>query len=684
VRGQPRPSCLLFLAVLGSGCGSVEEAPPGLTLEIEGTVAVSEKYLRGELEEEIREAYATGLRKSAVDDLAFEVERVYRSRGFAFVETEYEVSSGRGVVKVREGPRVLVEEVRFQGNESIPSRDLDDLLRSPRAGLLGLLGRRVYIEKDVAALQGAVEDAYFDRGFPDARVKQPVTRFVDERRGAVIGVELSEGPQQILEEIDLSGVPEEEREELSKRFEHLIGSAYVPRLRYEVTSGVEERFSELGHPDARAEALEVRGAPSGGGRRVPVALKVQAVRGPAARVRNIMVRGAVETDPDYVKSRVLLKEGDLWDGAAARKSFRRLFGTGLFRSVSVRLEPRDPDLAESALEDRDLLIEVEEGPSIETFFEVGFGSYDLLRGKIGVREKNLFGTGLIGRAEVLGSIRGIQGTLGVTDPWFLRSEWSADLPVTLLHREEPSFTIDEAKVGLRLTRPILEHLVGGAAYRFSLSRVDELEVDDPAEEDPDLRLGALGPFLDLDTRDDLFVPSGGVRARVFGEVGGPYLGGEIHFLHGGISGSHYVQLGEGTVLAGTASTEWIVPIAATDLIPIQERLFSGGENTVRSFQQSELGPREEDGDPLGGEVKNLLSAELRQRIVGELGAAFFVDYGNVARRASKPFRDFRPAVGIGLRYNLPIGPVRVDVGFNPARRDDEDLVVVHVAVGMPY
>lgn len=134
-------------------------------------------------------------------------------------------------------------------------------------------------------------------------------------------------------------------------------------------------------------------------------------------------------------------------------------------------------------------------------------------------------------------------------------------------------------MGLRLTRPILEHLIGGAAYRFSLSRVDDLEVDDPAEEDPDLRLGALGPFLELDTRDDLFIPSRGVRARVFGEVGGPYLGGEIHFLHGGVSASHYVQLGKRTVLAGTAATEWIVPIAATDLIPIQERLLSGGENS---------------------------------------------------------------------------------------------------------
>jgi outer membrane protein assembly factor BamA len=315
---------------------------------------------------------------------------------------------------------------------------------------------------------------------------------------------------------------------------------------------------------------------------------------------------------------------------------------------------------------------------------VGFGSYDLLRGKVGVREKNLLGTGLIGRGEVLGSIRGIQGTLGLTDPWFLRSEWTADLPITFLHREEPSFTIEEAKVGLRLSRPIAEHLIGGAAYRFSLSRVDELEVDDPAEEDPDLRVGALGPFLELDTRDSIFIPSRGVRARVFGEVGGPYLGGEIHFLHGGISASHYIQLLEGTVLAGTAATEWIVPIADTELIPIQERLFSGGESTVRSFRQSELGPRDEDGDPLGGEVRNLVSAELRQRIAGELAAAVFFDYGNVARTASKPLQGFRPAVGFGLRYGLPIGPVRVDVGFNPARREDEDLVVVQLAVGMPY
>src|SRR5262249_16977490 len=119
-------------------------------------------------------------------------------------------------------------------------------------------------------------------------------------------------------------------------------------------------------------------------------------------------------------------------------------------------------------------------------------------------------------------------------------------------------------------------------------------------------------------------------------------------------------------------------------IPIQERLFNGGENSVRSFTQDDVGPHDADGDPEGGEVRNLASIELRQRIWRSFSGAAFFDYGNVGLTTSDAFHDFRPALGIGLRYGLPIGPFRVDVGFNPAQRSGEDLYAIQVAVGMPY
>jgi translocation and assembly module TamA len=142
-------------------------------------------------------------------------------------------------------------------------------------------------------------------------------------------------------------------------------------------------------------------------------------------------------------------------------------------------------------------------------------------------------------------------------------------------------------------------------------------------------------------------------------------------------------------------------------VPLAEKFFNGGENTVRSFHESELGPKDASGDPTGGLGFNVLSLELRQRLVGNLFASLFGDLGNIApnrspaERGNRPydsrseilsdtfadfFKDFRPAVGVGLQYLTPVGPARVDFAFNPDKdsRRDEDDFVVHLSVGMAF
>jgi outer membrane translocation and assembly module TamA len=130
----------------------------------------------------------------------------------------------------------------------------------------------------------------------------------------------------------------------------------------------------------------------------------------------------------------------------------------------------------------------------------------------------------------------------------------------------------------------------------------------------------------------------------------------------------------------------IIPTGSTDIIPLQERFFNGGENTVRSFKQDELGPVDSLGNELGGEAFNVVTVELRQRLRGRFDGALFWDAGNL----ESDFEDFfhlgnvRHALGFGLRYLLPVGPVRLDVGFNPDPRAGEADVVTHFSVGMSF
>ncbi len=656
-------------------------------LVITGAREISEETLRHAMKEPITGLHDEGFRKSAIDDLAFEIERHYRGRGYHFVRVTYRYGEAEATLTIVEGPRVLLGTVDFEGNTAIDDEALAALAPREGSGLLGL-GEAVYVKSHVSSLASAVEKAYQRDGYLEVQVAATNVTFSTDQTQANVKIEIAEGRQYVLGAVTLTASDMAVIAGQIDRFQALAGSAYAPLLRLEVKMAIEDLYADKGYPEATVQVIAV---PTEIEQQVRMTLEVEVRAGAKTVIGDILIEGNERVRRGFILGQMLLSPGDPYRGHLLRRSYRRLFETGLFGAVTINLAKEDRSgQAENErppgkdISHRDLVVRVSERPTRERFYEVGFGSYDLLRGKTGIRERNLLGRGLIGSAEVGGSIRGAQLKFSLTDPWFLQSQWEANLPVSFLTREEPSFTIRESKVGFRLSKPVTERVTIGSTYRFSLSHVRELSAQSPFKEETNLLLGALGPFVQYDSRDDLFMPTRGVSARAFAEVGDPALAGEISFVHIGASASHYVELKEGTVLCGRVATRWIAPIRNTESIPIQERLFNGGENSVRSFQQSELGPKDADGDPVGGEVRNLLALELRQHVSGNFSAALFADYGNIGLTSGEAFEDFRSALGVGLRYGLPIGPIRLDAGFNPNRQPGEDHFVIHFAVGMPF
>jgi outer membrane protein assembly factor BamA len=127
-----------------------------------------------------------------------------------------------------------------------------------------------------------------------------------------------------------------------------------------------------------------------------------------------------------------------------------------------------------------------------------------------------------------------------------------------------------------------------------------------------------------------------------------------------------------------------------DSIPIDERFFNGGSTTVRSFSERDLGPHN-NGYPIGGEFFTVFNVEYTFPIYGELQGAVFIDAGNLLpssenlfEGSSAGFDDMRYAIGAGLRYKLPIGPIRLDYGYNPDQREDEDVGAFHFSFGFAF
>jgi outer membrane protein assembly factor BamA len=251
-------------------------------------------------------------------------------------------------------------------------------------------------------------------------------------------------------------------------------------------------------------------------------------------------------------------------------------------------------------------------------------------------------------------------------------------------REEPSFTDETVGATAALSRRLLPHLQGRFGYTFEERNGSDIDPSiDPTTVD-EYTKATLFLELNRDTRDSPIFPSRGHQESFKVEHADDSLGGTLNFDRFSLKVTGHIPIGDDVGISLAAQTGFILPRDSGPL-PIQERFFNGGESTVRSFKESELGPKSANGDPEGGEFRNVFNLEARLPLLGPIQWALFADAGNVGREIQGyGLSDMRYALGAGLRFALPIGPIRLDAGINPNRRPDEDSYVIHFSIGYPF
>lgn len=651
-------------------------------IQFEGADAFERRELLGAIEVDLAELERRSSKRSVIDDAAYSLEQFFIEKGFASARVEYVVQLDgekleRARFEVAAGPRSRIHTVDFVGVERVPRRELLELVgwselaeRSPRW----------YSERAVRGAVEALRQEYAQRGFARAQIAEPRADFSGDGTRVRVVIEVVEDVRYFLaREPELEGG--EAAIDAGLAFADAVGDLLTLDLAPALRLRIFERYSNYGHPDVRVSppivTLErAEGAPTGA-----ASLRYEIEPGPRVVIDRLEVRGNQRTRSSGVTDELTLQAGDTWDARKERDSFRRLYRTGLFSKVSLRLEPPQG-------ERRTLVVEVEEAPSSEFYAEPGFGSYEGLRLLLGWRERNLFGSGRSLELEALFAELTQKGLARLTDRHVFDSEFDANFSLFSEHRIEPSFVKDELGFGFGLAREFDRTRRITAEYRLRSSDVSEADLTDPdalaALQDVDISSVLFSPTWD--TRDNVLGPSKGHLLKLFVEIASGGIGSELSFLRGGITFSRFFEIGPTTVVAASARTGVIAPIEDTDDIPLQERYFNGGENSVRSFQEDELGLEDSAGNPLGGEAYDVVSLELRQRLYGNLEGALFYDGGNVVDHHEdwQEFRDFRHALGVGVRYRLPIGPIRFDFGWNPDARSGEDDWAAHLSVGMAF
>jgi outer membrane protein assembly complex protein YaeT len=672
---------LCLLALLAPGCALFRgKAPePGIQLAFKGNATFDRDDLIDVIAQDIEGFAKSPWKKSLIDDAAYDIERYYSSQGFSLAAVRYtydEPAGGtpRAEFTIEEGPRTELAGVTFTGNTAIRSKDLAPLFEDPNPFFLAP-NHTWYVD---AHVRSAIDDLirlYYDRGFLDATVAEPEVTLTADRKTARVALTIREGTRYRLSDVELSGDLVFEPAELRKTFAPLVGQPYIERNSAEIQGRIEEFYADRGYVEVDVRRTERKLSPDGA-----VVLAYEVVPGPKVRVGDIHVAGNDDTRESFIRARIKLEKGELYSRAKERESFRGLYKSGVFQRVDIAMKPDG--------EQRDVDVTVKEAPALELFFEPGYGSYERLRLTAGVREKNLFGTGRTIEAQGTIGAYDVNGRISLIDPWFLGSDLVGNLSFFGGKREEPSFTKEQIGGALEVKYDLTHDVQLATIYQYKHSASSDVTIVDPllASEVENGNISSITLRAVHDTRNIIVAPTAGNLAKASCEVSSDILGATIAFVRLEATESQFFPLAKTTSLAASFRTGWMTPSDGTAVIPIQERFFNGGENTVRSFQEDELGPKDVNGAPIGGESFTVFSTELRQMLTSRLQLALFGDAGNVtiAHQDYFQFDGMRYAVGFGFRYVLPIGPIRADSAFNPDPHPGEAQFVFHFSVGMAF
>jgi outer membrane protein assembly complex protein YaeT len=658
----------LLLILLAAGCASPPDgdADAGATVRfvVEGTTPVLEGELMAAARRELRDYAERGRRTSALADAAWSMEARLRERGYAHGKVAFRIEGEVVFFEVTEGPQALFAGVRFRGVSSVPVAELEKFFVFEGAGAFGA-GPPLFILSQVTAAADDVQHYYLLSGYYRVVVEEPEVEWNEERSLASVTVAVEEGPQYRVTAVEFAGV--------EPREVGLVGEPYHVRLPVEAAAKVKGALLAEGRQFAR-----VVGRAELDHEKAKAVLHVEAEPGPVVRLNEVTVEGNDRTKLSFLRRRIPVEDGDELLQEAVDQALENLYRTRLFGSVRHRIEPVGPE--DEGLADLEIRLDELEARSVD--FEVGYGSYELLRGAVRYNDLNLFGIARRLGVEVKGSMKSYGASVRLEDPYLLGERNTINLGAEYFLRIEPSFDRQLVKFDFSVRHQFAAPYAVRVGYSFKAEEAQNVTGEIPGAEEEFVRTAGVFATFMWDTRDRALDPSRGFVGECGVLYSSPILGADLDFFALRISGSTYLRLTEKMVVAVGARFHGREILDERETLPIQERLFAGGASSVRSFGQDELGPTNVDGAPTGGLTVAEAFIELRAQLWRSLYGAVFYDIGMVSPKGF----DFQGppghAVGVGLRYMLPVGPVRVDFGYNPgptfaAKRP----WAIHVAVG---
>ena len=642
-------------------------------IDINGAERVSPKRLRKEMKVRLNQA----VNEKALEEARQKIIEIYQGKGYNDVSVEYRIEpidekrgTARVVFTVTEGAKGAISQVNFEGNEHIKTSILRKQMKTRGKTLISIVDKsgrldEVQLEQDL----DKIREYYQDHGFIDVEIKE-VRKDRTPKGPLIITIVVAEGPQYHVRKLTITGY-EHSSDKLIRQFLKMKeGSVYSPKQLRDDAKAVADAYGSGGYVDLE---ITPEGTPAG-----PALIDVHYTIDEGARsfVNRVNIQGNTRTKDKVIRREVLVAPGDVFNTVRVDTTKKRLENLGYFAKVETY--PEETDIPGR----KDLTILVQEKRTGSLSFGGGFSTVDKLVGFAELTQGNfdLFnwpsftGGGQKFRLRLQYGTERKDFILAITEPYFLDRRLSLSGQAFFTEANYLSSVYDQRNYGIQfeMRKPINAYTYASLGY--ILQDIDIFNVDPSSSEFIQSQAGStlesklFGSVVN-DTRDNPLLSRRGHRITFTPAVAGGFLGGDTQIYALDLEGSQYFHLPWDTILLINSEIATVSQWGAGTDVPIYERLFLGGSNNLRGFPFREIGPKDENGEPKGGKSMARATIEWTFPIIEKARGAVFYDTGFVnSDQWSFGFNNMASDIGVGLRLDLPIGPLRLDYGY-PVMRD---------------
>lgn len=608
-----------------------------------------------------------------LEETTARIVSLYHKNGYPFAQVAPIKSSADRNVHIEffifEGERYSVDSIRFEGT-TIPQEKLRNIL-AMRAG--------DYYNPDLLETDmDNIAEFYHALGYLYMRIQEPEIKMPDKKVDLTFIID--EGPQVNLSSISVKGNTYFPENEIMKHIPLKPGQPYNEVDVSEARRKILEFYNNNGFLDAGINVeREISGTSAS------IVFVVQ--EGDITLFGKSIIIGNEHTKQEIIKREFVHKQDNPFDYSMLLKERQRLYRSGLFADIEVSpLEKEDHK--------KDILYRFKEAKAGAVEFGLGYGEYEQYRGFADISYRNLFGMNKQASFRTELSSLERRFILSYHEPQFLGRDLI--FRTLLLHENRKEVNIDTRGIRYRLIRNTVtsgfekrlsDTLKSEIYYDFSVVKTSDVKPDVvlSREDVGTLIISSIRPGLIYDTRDNPFEPRKGMLAGLSFKLASSILFSETDFLKAVFYVNKYQALSKRLVLAVSLRGGAANGFGSTRELPLVERFFLGGRTTVRGYAQDTLGPKGADGTPLGGNAFAMGNLELRTDIGKGIGIVTFLDGGNVWRKSAQvDIAAIKYAAGLGLRYNTPVGPFRVDYGYKLNRERGESSGEIHFSLGHAF